>query len=153
MALKIRLARHGAKKRPHYSVVVADARSPRDGKYIEKVGRANPMVEADHPDRLVLDAERITYWLSQGAQPTDRVERFLSIKGISSPYQLRAQTKKMNPKAKAQERLKAEEDAKAKREVDEQAAREAAAQAAAQPAVEQAPAEDTETVDAPVAAE
>ena len=77
MALKIRLSRGGAKKRPFYRIVVADARSPRDGRFIERVGTYNPMVAKDSDDRVVLKEERIKYWLSQGAKPSDRVARFL----------------------------------------------------------------------------
>ena len=78
MALKIRLSRGGAKKRPYYRIVIADARSPRDGRFIERVGSYNPMVPQDHPERLQLKTERIQHWLSNGAQPTDRVARFLA---------------------------------------------------------------------------
>ena len=106
MSLKIRLARGGAKKRPFYRIVLADARSPRDGKFLEKLGHYNPMVPQDHADRLKLEAERITHWLKMGAQPTDRVARFLSQAGLM-PARARAdQTKKSAPKAKAQERQK-----------------------------------------------
>lgn len=78
MALKIRLARGGAKKRPFYRIVVAEATSPRDGRFVERVGSYNPMLASDHADRVVLNQERIQYWLSVGAQPTDRVQLFLS---------------------------------------------------------------------------
>lgn len=106
MALKIRLARGGAKKRPFYKIVLADARSPRDGKFLEKLGTYNPMVPHDHAQRMTLNTDRIKHWLSVGAQPTDRVARFLSDAGLM-PKAVRAeQTKKPQPKAKAQERLK-----------------------------------------------
>ncbi|MCL4155409.1 UNVERIFIED_CONTAM: hypothetical protein GTU68_057187 [Idotea baltica] len=82
MAVKIRLARGGAKKRPYYRVVVSDSRSPRDGKYIEKVGTHNPLLPKDHADRIKLDIERIEYWLGKGAKPTDRVARFLDAAGV-----------------------------------------------------------------------
>jgi small subunit ribosomal protein S16 len=78
MTLKIRLARGGAKKRPHYSIVIADARSPRDGRFIEKIGTFDPLLPRDNAERVKLDAERVQHWLSHGAQPTDRVLRFLS---------------------------------------------------------------------------
>ena len=78
MALKIRLARGGAKKRPFYRIVVAEASAPRDGRYVERVGTYNPMVPKDHDQRLVLKNERITYWLGQGAQPTERVHKMLA---------------------------------------------------------------------------
>ena len=78
MALRIRLARGGAKKRPFYRIVVADSRSPRDGRFIEKIGTYDPMVAKDHPDRIRLDAERAKHWISMGATPSDRVTRFLA---------------------------------------------------------------------------
>ena len=77
MSLKIRLARGGAKKRPYYQIVVANVRSPRDGRFVEKVGSYNPMLPQDSQDRIRLNTDRIQYWLSVGAQPTDRVARFL----------------------------------------------------------------------------
>ena len=82
MALSIRLSRGGSKKRPYYRIVVADARSPRDGKFIEKIGNYNPLLAKDAENRIVLDAERAKYWLSNGAQPTDRVARFLDQAGV-----------------------------------------------------------------------
>ena len=82
MALKIRLARGGAKKRPFYSIVIADARSPRDGRFIEKVGTYNPILERDHADRITLKEERLKHWLGVGAQPTERVAKLLRIKGV-----------------------------------------------------------------------
>lgn len=107
MALKIRLARGGAKKRPYYHIVIADSRSPRDGRFIEKVGAYNPMVDRDHPERLVLKTERLQHWLGVGAVPTDRVARFLGAADIIKSPSIPEQTKKPQPKAKAQERLKA----------------------------------------------
>jgi small subunit ribosomal protein S16 len=107
MALKIRLARGGAKKRPFYSVVVSDSRSPRDGRFIEKLGTYNPMVEKGHADRLVVKAERIQHWLGVGALPTDRVARFLSDLGLVAKPAINESPKKSAPKAKAQERAKA----------------------------------------------
>ena len=82
MAVKIRLARGGSKKRPYYRIVVADIRAPRDGKYIERVGSYNPLLPKDHEDRIKLDIDRIKEWLSKGAKPTDRVARFLDAEGI-----------------------------------------------------------------------
>src|SRR5579864_5775145 len=82
MSLKIRLARGGAKKRPFYAIVVADARSPRDGRFIEKLGTYNPMLEKGHADRVTLKEERLKHWLGVGAQPTDRVARFLGDAGL-----------------------------------------------------------------------
>ena len=107
MALRIRLARGGTKKRPLYRIVVADSRSPRDGRFIEKIGTYDPMVAKDHPDRVRLDGERARHWISVGAKPSDRVARFLGAAEILPPRQVPAQTKKNQPKAKAQERLKA----------------------------------------------
>ncbi|PWC33444.1 30S ribosomal protein S16 [Azospirillum sp. TSO35-2] len=108
MALKIRLARGGAKKRPFYSIVVADARSPRDGRFIEKIGTYNPMLPREHEQRIILDAERAKHWLSVGAQPTDRVVLFLANAGLVEKPAYRETPKQSAPKAKAQERLKAE---------------------------------------------
>ena len=82
MSLKIRLARRGTKKRPFYQIVVADSRSPRDGRFIEKIGTYNPMLAKDSADRVVLVTERLTHWLSVGAQPTDRVARFFDAEGL-----------------------------------------------------------------------
>ncbi len=107
MSVKIRLARGGAKKRPFYSIVVADTRSPRDGRFIEKIGTYNPMVDRDHPDRVRLDADRARHWLSVGALPTDRVARFLGQAGVIEAPAVRETPKKSAPKAKAQERAKA----------------------------------------------
>ena len=84
MALKLRLARGGTKKRPFYHIVVADARSPRDGRFIEKLGTFNPLLAKDNEGRVVLDAERAKHWLSVGAQPTDRVLRFLDVAGVAN---------------------------------------------------------------------
>jgi len=110
MSLKIRLARAGAKKRPFYRIVVADSRSPRDGRFIEKVGTYNPMVPHDHVQRLTLDEERIKYWLSNGAQATDRLVRIFSDKGLVSLPVRPEQTKAAQPKAKALARAKENAD-------------------------------------------
>jgi small subunit ribosomal protein S16 len=111
MSLKIRLSRGGAKKRPFYKIVLADSRSPRDGKFIEKLGTYNPMLPHDHEQRLILKEERIKHWLSVGAQPTDRVAKFFADAGYIAARVRAEQSKKPQPKAKAQERLK--EQAKA----------------------------------------
>ena len=129
MSLKIRLSRGGAKKRPFYKIVLADSHSPRDGKFLERLGTYNPMLPHDHAERLVMKEERIKHWLSVGAQPTDRVARFFTQAGYIAEKSRPAQTKRPAPKAKAQERLKEQEKA-----------REAAAAAAAKAAAE-APAE------------
>jgi small subunit ribosomal protein S16 len=111
MALKIRLSRGGAKKRPFYHVVVADSRSPRDGRFIERVGSYNPMVPKEHPERIILKVERIQHWMSVGALPTDRVARFLSDAGMGEKPVVHEQTKQHLPKAKAQERMQEAKDA------------------------------------------
>ncbi|MGE0719843.1 MAG: 30S ribosomal protein S16 [Alphaproteobacteria bacterium] len=105
--LRIRLARGGAKKRPFYSIVVTDSRSPRDGRFLERVGTYNPMLPRDHADRLKLVTERIEHWLKVGAQPSDRVARFLGLQGVRPAPSYNESPKKSAPKAKAQERAKA----------------------------------------------
>ena len=111
MSLKIRLARGGAKKRPFYSIVIADARSPRDGRFIEKVGTYNPMLERDHADRVTLKEERLRHWLGVGAQPTERVARFLGNAGLMAKPEVRETPQKSAPKKKSQERAQAAEEA------------------------------------------
>ena len=130
MPLKIRLARGGAKKRPHYSIVVADARSPRDGRFIEKLGIFNPLLPKDSAERVVLNTDRVTHWIGQGAQPTDRVLRFLDAAGLAK-RPARSNPNKGQPGEKAQERVEA------KRKAEEEAAA-AAAEAAAAPVEEAA---------------
>lgn len=133
--LKIRLARGGSKKRPHYSIVVANSRSPRDGKFIEKIGRYNPMVAKDHPERLVLNTERVKYWLGVGAEATDRVGRFLGQQGLAPMPKIYSDPIKSAPKKKAQERMAAEAEKLAAAEEAKKAA-EAEAAAATAPAPE-----------------
>lgn len=159
--LKIRLARGGAKKRPYYQIVVADSRSPRDGKFIERVGSYNPLLGKDSPDRIKLKSERITEWLSKGAQPTDRVARFLSNEGLVQ-WKHGENPTKGAPGKKAQERS-AE---RTQRETD-RAEAEASARAEAlanppapepepiveEPAVEAAPAAGEPAAEAPAAEE
>ena len=145
MALKIRLARGGAKKRPYYRIVVADSRMPRDGRYIERVGVYNPMLAKDDPKRVELVEDRIRHWMSVGAKPSDRVARFLGRAEIMPVPAIPEQTKQHLPKAKAQERMKEAEAAAV-------AAKEAAeAEAAAPPEApaEEAPAEETAAEEAP----
>jgi len=108
MALKIRLSRGGAKRRPFYSIVVADSRSPRDGRFIEKIGTYNPMLARDNPQRVTLDTERAKHWLSVGAQPTDRVALFFGRAELAPMPERRESPKKSAPTAKAQARMKAE---------------------------------------------
>ncbi|MBO9697734.1 MAG: 30S ribosomal protein S16 [Sphingopyxis sp.] len=137
MATSIRLARGGSKKRPYYKIVVADSRSPRDGRFIERIGSYNPLLAKDNPERVKLDAERAKHWVSVGAQPTDRVARFLDAAGVLERA-ARNNPNKGVPGEKAKER--AEE--KAQKLAD---AAEAAAAAAAAPAPEpevEAPAEE-----------
>ena len=105
--LAIRMTRHGAKKRPFFHIVVADSRSPRDGRFIEKLGTYNPLLPREHAQRITLDKERIAHWLKVGAQPSDRVAKFLAQAEMMKPRERREQTKKSQPRAKAQERLKA----------------------------------------------
>ncbi|MGR6467642.1 30S ribosomal protein S16 [Rhizobium sp. PAMB 3182] len=108
MALKIRLARGGSKKRPYYHVVVADARSPRDGRFIEKIGHWNPMLAKDNAERISLDGDRVKHWIEQGAQPTDRVLRFLDEAGLAK-RDARSNPEKAKPGKKAVERQKEKE--------------------------------------------
>ena len=103
MSLKIRLARGGSKKRPYYTVVVADARSPRDGRFLEKLGSWNPMLGKEDAKRVELNADRIKHWLDQGAQPTDRVLRFLDKAGLANRPD-RNNPKKAEPGERAKER-------------------------------------------------
>lgn len=109
--LSLRLTRHGAKKRPFYHIVVADSRAPRDGRFIEKVGTYNPMLARDNTDRVKLDDEKIKAWLSKGAQPTERVARFLADAKIIGAVKQTTRPKKSAPRAKAQERMRMEAEA------------------------------------------
>ncbi len=149
MALKIRLARAGSKKRPYYHVVIADVRSPRDGRFIEQVGSWNPMLPKDG-ERVKLNEERIKHWLGHGAKPTDRVLRFLDEAGIAK-RDARNNPNKAKPGKKAMERVEAakqaEEDAKAKAE--EEAAAAKAAEEEAKAAEAEAPAEEAPAEEAP----
>ncbi len=163
MSLKIRLSRGGAKKRPFYRIVVADSRSPRDGRFIERVGTYNPMVPRDHPERVVLKEERIRHWLGVGAQPTNRVARFCGLAGIIEMPAIPEQTKQNQPRPKTVERVKAaEEAAKVAKEAKETketkettaapAEEEAAAEepdAGAAQATDEAPAEEAPAEDKP----
>jgi len=145
MAVSIRLSRGGSKKRPYYRIVVADARSPRDGNFIEKIGTYNPLLAKDSPDRVKLDADRAKHWLSVGAQPTDRVARFLDVAGVKERA-ARNNPKKAEPGEKAKER--AEEKAEKLKAAEEAAAEAAAAPAPVEePAVEEVAAEQAETVE------
>ncbi len=135
MSLRIRLSRGGAKKRPFYRIVIADSRSPRDGRFIERIGTYNPMLPKDGGNRLVIKEDRVKYWVSVGALPSDRVARFLGDAGLmDKPATPANQTKQDKPKAKAQERLQEQAD-------KAEAALAAAAEAASAPA-EEAPTEE-----------
>ena len=112
MAVKIRLARGGAKKRPHYSIVAADSRMARDGRFLEKLGTFNPLLPKDSEDRVKMDMERVQHWLGQGAQPTDRVARFLEAAGVLTK-KTRSNPQKGTPGKKAQERAEARAQAAA----------------------------------------
>ena len=114
MSLKIRLSRGGAKKRPFYSIVVTDARSPRDGRFIEKIGTYNPMLEKDHPQRVQINEERAKHWLSVGAQATDRVALYFGKAGLIAAPAVKETPKKSAPKAKAVERAKRDAEIEAK---------------------------------------
>ena len=155
MATSIRLARGGMKKRPFYRIVVSDNRSPRDGKFLEKLGTYNPLLPKDSPERIKLDTERAAYWLSVGAQPTDRVARFLDAAGLrtrAAPNN----PKKGEPGAKAKERIemaaqKAAEAVEAAAAAEAAAVEAAAAAAAAEAeAAEAAAAAAAEAAAAPV---
>jgi small subunit ribosomal protein S16 len=144
--IKIRLARGGAKKRPYYSIVVADSHSPRDGRFIEKVGSYNPLLKKDDPNRVVLKVERIQEWMSKGAQPTDRVARELSLQGVVK-WEHGNNPKKGLPGEKAKERV----EEKAKREADRVAAIEEAKNRPApepEPVAEEAPAAEAASAEA-----
>lgn len=134
MAVKIRLARAGAKKRPYYRIVVADSRDPRDGRFIERIGSYNPMLPKDHAERVTFDAEKAAAWIKKGAKPTDRVARFLAAEGL---YDWKAgnNPKKAEPGQAAKERA-------AERAEKEEARKAAEAEAKAAPAAEEAPAEE-----------
>jgi len=135
MALSMRLSRGGSKKRPYYRIVIADARSPRDGRFIEKIGTYNPLLAKDSPERVKLDADRAKHWLSVGAQPTDRVARFLDVAGVKERA-ARNNPNKGKPGEKATER--AEERAEKLKAAEEAAAEAAAAKAPAADSNEEA---------------
>ena len=138
MSLRIRLSRGGAKKRPFYRIVIADSRSPRDGRFIEKIGTYNPMLPKDGGNRLVIKEDRVKYWVSVGALPSDRVARFLGDAGLmDKPATPANQTKQDKPKAKAQERLQEQAD-KAEASATEAAAAPAEEAPAEKPAAEEA---------------
>ena len=156
MALSMRLSRGGSKKRPYYKIVVADARAPRDGKFIERIGSYNPQLPKDSAERMILDTERAKHWLAAGAQPSDRVARFLDVAGVKE-RKVKSNPNKGEPGQKAKDR--AEDKATKLAEAEEAAAAAAAAPAPepepevveevaaeeAAPAVEEAPAAEEAT--------
>ncbi len=129
MAVRIRLSRGGSKKRPYYHIVAADARAPRDGRYIERLGAYNPLLPQDNENRVIVDKEKVASWLSRGAQPTERLEKIFANLGLCAAPKQNERPKKSAPKAKAVERMK-EKEAKAA------AAAEAAAAANAESSAE-----------------
>lgn len=164
MALKIRLARGGSKKRPFYRVVVADSRMPRDGRFIEKIGTYDPRLPKDSENRVQIDGEKAAAWIKKGAKPTDRVARFLNqmtLEGEKAPiygWAAGNNPQKGEPGAKAKERLEekaekeaarkeAEKEAKAAAKAEKEAAK--AAEAEAEAAAEEAPAEEAAAEEAP----
>jgi small subunit ribosomal protein S16 len=147
MATSIRLSRGGSKKRPYYKIVVTDSRSPRDGKFIERIGSYNPLLGKEDPKRVVLDLERAKHWVTVGAQPTDRVARFLDAAGVKERA-VRSNPNKGEPGQKAKDRAEDRAAKLAEAEEAAKAAAEAAAEAAAAPA-EEAPAAEDVAVEAP----
>ena len=143
MALKIRLARHGAKKRPYYRVVIADARAPRDGRYIERIGSYNPMLAKGDENRVIIDADKAKEWLAKGARPTDRVARFLKDAGLWE-WKHGNNPNKGKPGAKALEMIESQKERVEARKVAEEEAKEAAKEAAAAAKVAEAEAKEAE---------
>lgn len=157
MALKLRLARHGAKKRPYYRIVIADSRSPRDGRFIDRVGSYNPMLPKDSEERVKLDIEKCKEWLGKGARPTDRVARFLTDAGIWE-WKHGNNPNKGKPGEKAMQRIEDKKERAEARKAAEAEAKEAAKEAAvaaeaaakaAEAAEAEAPAEEAPTEEAP----
>ena len=140
MSVKIRMSRAGARNRPYFRIVIAESRSPRDGRFIEKIGTYDPMLPKEHPRRLVLDMERVKHWLSKGATPSDRIQRFLAAAGVMAAPKIYPQTTQDKPKAKTQERMKAKEEARKATEEAAAAAAAAAAESAPEEPAGEAPA-------------
>ncbi len=156
MAMKIRLARGGSKKRPHYSIVAADSRMPRDGRFLEKLGTYNPLLPKDSEDRVKMNVERIQEWIAKGAQPTDRIARMLEAAGVMDKKE-RSNPQRAKPGKKAEERAKEKADkaaAAAEKPAEEAPAKEEAVEEAAaeEPQIEEtateAPAEETSAEEA-----
>lgn len=151
MATVIRMARAGAKKRPYYRIVVADSRSPRDGRYIEKIGTHNPMLAKDDENRIIIDLERLKHWMSLGAKPSDRILRFLEAMGVVEGKKTRNNPNKGKPGQKALDRIEERADKATAAAEAATAAAEAAATAAAEAAAAPAPVEEA-PVEAPAEA-
>jgi len=156
MAIKIRLARHGAKKRPFYRIVIADVRSPRDGRYIERIGSYNPLLAKDDPNRVTFDEEKVKEWLGKGARPTERVARFLGAAGLWE-WKAGNNPNKGKPGAKAEQLIIDKKEKEEARKIAEAEAKEAAKEAKkaadeaakeAEAAAKEAPAEDAPAEDA-----
>ena len=136
MSVALRLSRGGSKKRPFFRIVAADIRAPRDGRFLERLGTYNPMKNKNDPQRITLNIERIKYWLSVGAKPTERVQKFLANEKLAEKPVIYEQTKQDKPRKKTLEKIKAKEEKdKAKQEMEK------AAEAAPQPATADKPAE------------
>tara|TARA_R110002072_G_scaffold116942_11_gene247697 strand:- start:11225 stop:11716 length:492 start_codon:yes stop_codon:yes gene_type:complete len=144
MAIALRLSRGGAKKRPYYRIVAADNRSPRDGKYLEQIGVYNPLLAKDDPARVKIDEDRARHWLKVGAQPSDRVARFLDAAGVRERA-ARSNPNKGKPGEKATERAEERATKETERKEAEEAAKAEAAKPAEEPKAEEAPAEEAAT--------
>ena len=152
MAVALRLSRGGSKKRPYFRIVAADIRAPRDGRYLERLGTYNPMKEKDDPERVTLNTERIKYWLSVGAKPTERVQKFLAAQKLADKPTITKQTKQDKPKKKTLEKIKAKEE-KLKAKQDEAAkAAEAPNQVTTEKPAEASPAPEQATAEKPTEA-
>ena len=148
MSISMRLSRGGSKKRPYYKIVVANSRAPRDGKYLEQIGIYNPLLAKDNGERVKIDEERAKHWLSVGAQPTDRVARFLDVMGIKE-RKASVNPKKGEPGEKAKERAEEKATKIAEAEEAAKAAEDAKNAPAEEPAAEDAPAEEAPAEEAP----
>ncbi|AOG02219.1 ribosomal protein S16 [Blastomonas sp. RAC04] len=148
MSISMRLSRGGSKKRPYYKIVVANSRAPRDGKYLEQIGIYNPLLAKDSGERVKINEERAKHWLSVGAQPTDRVARFLDTMGIKE-RKATVNLKKGEPGEKAKERAEEKATKIAEAEEAARAAEEAKNAPAEEPATEEAPTEEAAAEEAP----
>jgi small subunit ribosomal protein S16 len=148
MSISMRLSRGGSKKRPYYKIVVANSRAPRDGKYLEQIGVYNPLLAKDSGERVKINEERAKHWLSVGAQPTDRVARFLDTAGIKE-RKATVNLKKGEPGEKAKERAEEKATKIAEAEEAAKAAEEAKNAPVEEPAAEEAPAEEAAAEEAP----